>query len=50
MLAYIYMYSIAFDAEAKISNYIIGEGKATIEGTIIGTHIGEFAGIPATGR
>ena len=41
---------VAFDAIAIPRNIVIGEGKAVYEGTIVGTHIGEFAGIPATGN
>lgn len=45
-----YIYQIAFDATPTTKNIIIGEGKGAIEVTIAGTHIGEFAGIPATGK
>lgn len=42
--------SVAFDARAEDTRLVIGEGKATLEATFAGTHIGEFAGIPATGK
>jgi steroid delta-isomerase-like uncharacterized protein len=45
-----YFYHIAFDATAITSNIIIGDGKAVFEGDFTGKHIGEFAGIPATGK
>lgn len=45
-----YVYHVAFDARAEDSRLIVGEGKAALEGTFVGTHTGEFAGIPATGR
>ena len=45
-----YFYHIAFDAEAEVSNQIISDGKAVWEGDVVGKHIGEFAGIPATGK
>ena len=45
-----YMYRQAFDATAEIRSRICTETQAVIEGEFVGTHIGEFAGIPATGR
>lgn len=43
-----YFYQIAFDATAEASNTFFADGKALWEGIFIGTHIGEFAGVPAT--
>lgn len=43
-----YFYHIAFDASAEVSNTFFADGKALWEGDFIGTHIGEFAGVPAT--
>jgi steroid delta-isomerase-like uncharacterized protein len=45
-----YFYQVAFVANATPSNIIISNGKAVWEGTFHGRHIGEFAGIPATGK
>ena len=45
-----YFYHIAFDATAVSRVILIGETNAVWEGTFIGQHIGEFAGIPATGK
>jgi steroid delta-isomerase-like uncharacterized protein len=45
-----YFYHGAFDARGDIRNEIIAAGKAIWEGYFVGRHIGEFAGIPATGR
>jgi steroid delta-isomerase-like uncharacterized protein len=45
-----YFYRVAFDATAEQRNLIFGDDNAVWEGTFIGTHIGEFAGIPATNR
>jgi hypothetical protein len=45
-----YMYHIAFDAKAEVTNTIITEKKAMFEGNFIGRHIGEFAGIKPTNK
>jgi steroid delta-isomerase-like uncharacterized protein len=45
-----YMYRVAFDARAEVRSRIVTEDQAVVEGEFVGTHIGEFAGIPATGR
>jgi steroid delta-isomerase-like uncharacterized protein len=45
-----YMYREAFDATAEIHTRLCGENQAVLEATFVGKHIGEFAGIPATGR
>jgi steroid delta-isomerase-like uncharacterized protein len=39
-----------FDARPEVVNLVVGEGKAAGEFVFVGTHTGEFAGIPATGR
>ena len=45
-----YMYHVAFDAKAEITNTIITEKKTMFEGNFIGRHIGEFAGIQPTNK
>jgi steroid delta-isomerase-like uncharacterized protein len=45
-----YFYSVAFEAEAERRNFIVGEGSAFLEADFVGTHTGDFAGVPATGR
>jgi steroid delta-isomerase-like uncharacterized protein len=45
-----YFYHIAFDATATPRVTIFGENKAVWEGDFVGKHIGEFAGVPATGK
>ncbi len=45
-----FFYHIAFDAHAEFTNVLVTEEKALAEGLFIGKHIGEFAGIPATGK
>ena len=45
-----YMYRQAFDATAEIRSRLCGESQAVLEADFVGKHIGEFAGIPASGR
>jgi len=40
----------AFDAEPRVKNTIFADGQAALEADFVGTHIGEFAGVPATGK
>ena len=44
-----FLHEVAFDARPEISNVLIDDHGAAAEATFIGTHIGEFAGIGATG-
>jgi steroid delta-isomerase-like uncharacterized protein len=45
-----YFYSVAFDAQFEAIHTVFGDGHAFTEGYMVGKHIGEFAGIPATGK
>jgi predicted ester cyclase len=45
-----YFYHVAFDATAETKNTMFDDGKALVEADVVGKHIGEFAGIPATGK
>ena len=45
-----YFYHVAFDATGETTSLILGEDNAVWEGRLVGKHIGEFAGIPATGK
>jgi steroid delta-isomerase-like uncharacterized protein len=45
-----YFYHIAFDATAKLKNAIFADRHAIWEGDFVGKHIGEFAGVAATGK
>jgi steroid delta-isomerase-like uncharacterized protein len=45
-----YFYSIAFDAQAELREVVYGENNASAEFDLVGKHVGEFAGIPATGK
>jgi predicted ester cyclase len=45
-----YVHEGAFDARMELKNLLADDGKAAIEADFVGTHGGEFAGIPPTGR
>lgn len=45
-----WFYHGAFEARAETKNTLVGEGIAAVEGDFVGRHIGEFAGVPATGK
>lgn len=48
MLAY--FYHIAFNAIASASVFLCDEKNAVVESMFVGKHVGEFSGIPATGK
>lgn len=43
-----FMYHIAFNAKAEITNTIVCDNKAVLEANFVGTHIGDFGGLKAT--
>lgn len=45
-----YVYNVAFEARAEEVRTVVGDGAAVLEAVIVGTHTGEFAGVPATGK
>jgi len=45
-----YFHEQAFDAEPKVKNTIVADSQAVLEADFVGTHIGEFAGVPASRR
>jgi predicted ester cyclase len=45
-----YLYHVAFDATFAPSLTLFGDNNAVVEGEFVGKHIGEFNGIPATGK
>ena len=45
-----FLHEVAFDARPEIANVLVDDNAAAAEATFVGRHIGEFAGIGATGR
>ena len=45
-----YFYHVAFDAHAEMKTLVIDDQHAFGEWDFVGRHIGDFNGIPATGR
>ena len=45
-----YIYHVAFDAQAETKSMIFADEQAVLEADFVGKHIGEFAGVPATGK
>ena len=45
-----HFYHQAFNAHAELTNLIAADGRAMIEGYVVGKHTGEFAETPATGK
>ncbi len=45
-----HIYHVAFDARAETRSLIVADNQAVLEGDFVGKHIGEFAGVPATGK
>ena len=48
--AIVELHEQTFDARPEVTNVVIGEGTAAAEAVFVGTHTGDFAGIPATGK
>lgn len=45
-----YIYHVAFDAHAEVRTLVCETDHAVLEGLFVGRHIGDFAGVPPTGR
>jgi predicted ester cyclase len=45
-----YIHEQAFDARAEVKSLIVDGDHAALEADFVGRHIGEFAGVAATGR
>jgi len=45
-----YFHEQAFDAHPKLKTTIVEEDRAAAEIDFVGTHIGEFAGVPASNK
>lgn len=45
-----YFHERAFDARPELKRTVVADGHAALEADFIGTHTGEFQGVPATGK
>jgi predicted ester cyclase len=45
-----YLHEVAFDAQPEITSMLVDDHGAAAEAVFVGTHIGEFAGVAATGN
>jgi hypothetical protein len=45
-----WFYHVAFGARAENTSQVVANGHDMWEGYVVGKHIGEFAGVPATGK
>jgi predicted ester cyclase len=45
-----FMHQGAFDAQPEFVGVLVGERGAAAEAVFVGTHVGEFAGVAATGN
>jgi predicted ester cyclase len=45
-----FVHEQAFDARAEVKSLIVDGDRAALEADFVGRHIGEFAGLAATGR
>jgi steroid delta-isomerase-like uncharacterized protein len=46
----VWMHTQAFDAHPKVKTLVVGEGQAVLEADFVGTHTGEFLGVPSSGK
>jgi predicted ester cyclase len=44
-----FMHEVAFDAVPEVANVLVDDHGAAAEAMFVGTHVGEFAGVPASG-
>ena len=45
-----YLHETAFDAEPEITSLVVDDHGAAAEAFFVGTHIGDFSGVSATGK
>ena len=43
------LHTQVFEARPEVRNMVVGDGGAFLEADLVGTHTGDFAGVPATG-
>ena len=46
----IWMNTQAFNVHSKVKTLVVGDGQAALEADFVGTHTGEFLGMPASGK
>jgi steroid delta-isomerase-like uncharacterized protein len=46
----VWMHTQAFDAHPKVKTLVVGDGQAVLEADFVGTHSGEFLGVPPSGK
>ena len=45
-----FLHQQAFKTKVEVKNFLVGDNSAMAEIVFVGTHIGEFEGIPASNR
>lgn len=45
-----FLHEVAFDARPEVVNVLVDGSGAAVEAVFVGTHVGEFAGVEASGR
>jgi predicted ester cyclase len=45
-----FLHEVAFDAQPEIARIMVDESGAALEAMFVGRHVGEFAGVGATGN
>ena len=48
--ALLFLHAVAFDARPELKTLLAGRNTAVMEADFVGTHVAEYAGVPATGR
>ncbi len=46
----VWIHTQAFNARPNVKTLVVGDGRAALEADFVGTHTGEFLGMPASGK